>query len=152
VIACLLSLVYPQPELQAEVIQTDSFTICAIRALRGDWGQLEPWQREAYLTGLSRNSTVQGRAWITHYWPAEGRQGQVDSRGNPCTRRTAAANRIPRRHWVWVANPCQIRQVLDCGARGNDRQAERYGADLWIDLWNPGPKGNYLSGYVVIPR
>ena len=138
-------------ETAVPTLPSDPFRACAVKALRGDYGPLPDWKLDAYRRGLEQGVTVKpGRAWVTHYWPAEGRDGQVDRRGNRCTERTAAANLLPYGTYVWLENPCGLRQILDCGAKRNDRQARRYGAELWIDRWNPGPKGNYVSGYAVI--
>jgi hypothetical protein len=122
----------------------------ATLALQGRYGALSSWQREGYTLILQRGATVQGTAWVTHYWAAEGPDGRVDCYGNRCTLRTAAANLLPRKAYVWVSNPCQIRQVLDCGARRNDRIAQRKGADVWIDLWTAKPKGNSIAHYTVV--
>jgi len=132
--------------------ESDPFRACAVKALRGDYGELKDWQRTAYQHGLDQGVTVRGTAWVTHYWPAEGRDGQVDCRGNRCTSDIVAANRLPYGTVVWLeAGPiCGLRIVKDRGAKRNDRQAERYGAGLWIDRWNPRPKGNYMSDYAVI--
>jgi hypothetical protein len=78
----------------------------------------------------------------------------VDCRGNPCTSDIVAANRLPYGTVIWLqaAPICGLRIVKDRGSTRNDRQAAKYGADLWVDRWNPRPKGNYLSGYAAIPR
>ena len=74
----------------------DVFQRCAREALSGRWGKLQPWQEEAYRMGLRRGTRIAGRVFLTAYYPWEGRSGRVDSAGAPCTKRTAAANRIPR--------------------------------------------------------
>lgn len=127
----------------------DDFQRCRAKALRGDFGVLKPWQYEAYLR--AEGVTVRpGRLWVTHYWPAEGRQSQVDCRGNRCTSTTAACNALGYGTVVWLSNPCGLRVIRDRGARRNDRQARRYKADFWLDRWSPGPKGNYMSEYAVL--
>lgn len=130
---------------------SDPFQACALRALRGDFGELPPWKREAYLRGLERGVRVRGWAWRTSYYPWEGRQGRIDARGKPCTLRTAAANRLPLGTYVWIQTPCQMRQVLDRGSRYNDRVAKHKGADLWLDTWEPRPCENTVTRYAVIP-
>lgn len=129
---------------------SDPFQRCAVRALAGEFGPLQPWQREAYTLGLKRGVTVRGRAWVTAYYPWEGRSGRVDCRGNRCTPRTAAANRLPYGTYVWVANPCGLRQVLDRGARSNDRIADRRGCDLWVDLWMMRRLETRVTQYAVV--
>ena len=133
-------------------LPSDPFQRCAMRALRGDFGPLKPWQEEAYRLGLERGVMVQGRVFLTAYYPWEGRSGRVDCRGNPCSPRTAAANRLPYGSYVWVANPCGVRQVLDRGARSNDRIADRRGCDLWLDLWMTRRMGTRVTVYAVIGR
>ena len=140
-------------ETAVPTLPSDPFRACAVKALRGDYGPLPDWKLDAYRRGLEQGVTVKpGRAWVTHYWPAEGRDGQVDRRGNRCTSDIVAANRLPYGTVVWLeAGPiCGLRIVKDRGAARNDLVARRRGADLWLDRWNPGPKGNYMSGYAVI--
>lgn len=137
--------------LAAEDI-SDPFQRCAIRALAGEFGPLKPWQEEAYRLGLERGVMVQGRVWLTAYYPWEGRSGRVDCRGNPCSPRTVAANRLPYGSYIWVASPCGVRQVLDRGARSNDRIADRRGCDLWLDLWMTRRMGTRVTVYAVIGR
>jgi hypothetical protein len=103
--------------------------------LAGEFGEVEEWKLEAYRRGLEAGVTVRGRAWVTAYYPWEGRSGRVDRRGNPCTLRTAAANKIPYGTYVWIENPCQMRQIVDCGA-----------------LWSRTRIGSRVTRYAVIPR
>lgn len=130
----------------------DPFQRCAVRVLRGDFGPVEPWKLAAYRRGLEAGVTVRGRAWVTAYYPWEGRSGRIDRRGNPCTLRTAAANKIPYGTYVWIENPCQMRQIVDCGAKSNDAIAQRKGARLWIDLWSRTRLGSRVTRYAVIGK
>jgi hypothetical protein len=130
----------------------DPFQRTATRALQGDFGVLKPWQREAYTLGLERGVTVKGKVFLTVFYPWEGRSGCLDCKGNPCTSRTAASNRLPYGTYIWVANPCGVRQVLDRGARSNDRVADRRGCDLWIDLWMTRRMETRVTGYATIGR
>lgn len=131
----------PLPEKPAERIAT--------KALRGDYGPLASWQRDGYRALLKGHRSY--RAYRTHYGPYEGRQGRVDAYGNRCTMRTLAANRLPRRAYVLLIERGELRQVLDCGARSNDRRfAERRGLDLWIDRWHPSPSLRNVGGPVTI--
>ena len=116
-------------------LPSDAFRTCAVQALSGRWGPIAPWQRKAYQRGLDQGVTVGPRIWLTSYGPWEGRMGQVDARGRRCTDRTLAANALPLGTYVWLENPCQMRQVLDRGARSNDRRARRKGCSWWADLW-----------------
>ncbi len=128
----------------------DPFQQCAAKALRGDYGCLQNWQTHAYQLGLRRQVTVRGLAWRTSYYPWEGRQGRIDARGRPCTRRTAAANLLPRGAYIWLAEPCQMRQVLDRGAHHNDHVARRKGAEVWVDTFETRFCENTLTAYAVI--
>ena len=136
--------------LAGQPFPQDAFQDCAVKALRGDYGPLQDWQREAYSKGLKQGVTVKGLAFVTWYGPQEGRQGQVDRYGNRCTLRTAASNTLPRKSYVWISSPCQMRQVLDCGARYNTQDAYRRGCDYWIDVWHPKPFGTRNAKYAVI--
>jgi hypothetical protein len=46
----------------------------------------------------------------------------------------AASNRLPQWSWVWTPQT-GIRQVLDRGAKWNDRKADKAGCDSWLDIW-----------------
>lgn len=110
---------------------------CATKALRGDYGPLQEWQRVGYTQFLTHGPTWR-RVWGTTYYPAEGfRRGQVCRWwGAGCSERVVAANRLPARSWVWCAE-AGLRQVLDTGSPRNDRVADRRGLDLWVDWWEP---------------
>jgi len=110
---------------------------CAAKALRGDFGPLAAWQRQGY-TALLKGSPTYRRAWVTTYYPSEGFPRGAECRwwAAGCSERVAAANKLPAYAWVWVP-PGHLRQVLDTGSRRNDVVAQRKGADLWLDLWEP---------------
>ena len=111
------------------------FCRCAAKALRGDYGRLPEWKRVAYYRGLHVGHSRR-RAWATTYFPSEGHHRGDETRwGYPCSERVASANRLKPFSFVWVAG--HLRQVLDTGGASNDRMAERLGADLWIDFWEP---------------
>ena len=135
---------------QPSSISQDPAQVTARKALSGAYGILQPFQRQGYTLIRDRGTTVQGKAFVTHYWAAEGRDGQVDRYGNRCTLRTAAANLLPRKAYVWISNPAQLRQVLDRGAARNDRVARGKHCQLWIDVWHIGPKGNYIAQYAAV--
>jgi len=109
---------------------------CATKALSGWFGELEDWQREGYERAL-QGDVRQVRAWVTTYFPEEGfPRGQTTRYGHGVDERCVAANLLPAYTWVWHPRT-GIRQVLDTGARRNDRVARRKGADLWLDFWEP---------------
>ena len=136
----------PTPPLSSDPLQ-----VCAREALAGKWGVLPEWKSRLYKLALERGLTVRpGLLFVTHYWPGEGRDGQVDCRGNRCTSATAACNELPYGTAVWLDNPCGWRIVRDRGARRNDRVARRLGADFWLDRWSEGPQENYITKYAVL--
>ena len=133
----------------AQGLPRDPFQRCAIRALRGDFGKLAEWQRRGYARGLALGVTCNTRVWLTGYYATEGRQGQTDRRGRPCTRRTAAANLVSENAWVWCEAAAELRQVRDCGAHRNDAVARRKGARLWIDYWYRYPRRSPFGGSCI---
>lgn len=133
----------PGPAQRAEAAATeatplpqDPFRRCATKALRGDYGPLQEWQRVGYQRGLEKGATPLP-VWVTTYYPEEGfARGEATASGYGCSERVAAANLLPRWCFVWLPS-VGLRQVLDCGARANDRVAQRRGAACWVDLWEP---------------
>lgn len=120
----------------AHRLPTDAFKRCAVKALRGDYGPLQEWQRVAYQRGLDIGAR-QVRAWVTTYYPEEGfPRGQMCRWGYPVSERVAAANLLPARTFIWLPE-AGVRQVLDTGARSNDAVAQRLGGSLWLDIWEP---------------
>jgi hypothetical protein len=123
----------------------DPFQRTATKALRGDFGKLHDWQRIGYTRGLKLGVTTSHKFLVTAYHAGEGRDGRIDNRGRPCTERTAASNRVKRGSYIWT-EAWGIRQVLDCGARSNDRKADRAGCDSWLDLWFPSARAARRAG------
>lgn len=119
-----------KPSLPSEPLQR-----CAARALRGDFGKLAPWQREGYTQALKSHRHV--KLWLTQYYPSEGPDSRCTASGVPVSLRVASANLIPRYSFVWTEQPARLRQVLDTGARRNDRIAKRRGCYAWMDEWIP---------------
>ena len=119
----------PSPDLPS-----DPFQRTATKALRGDYGKLQRWQHEGYSRGLRAGVTTSRTLVLTQYNGREA-SGKRDRRGKPCTLRTCASNRIPQYAWVWTERT-GLRQVLDTGARANDRVARSKGG-TWVDVWYP---------------
>jgi len=118
----------------------DPFQRTAIRALRGDFGKLQEWQREGYQRGLDQGATATYRFHATYYkLQGHGRSEE------PVSTRMAASNRLPQWSWVWLPN-VGIRQVLDTGAKWNDTLADRAGCDSWCDLWFPCTAAAHRAG------
>ena len=113
---------------------TDRFQRQATLALRGDFGPLRPWQREAYEAGLRWGVRATTPLIVTQYNGKE-KSGKVDGSGVPCTLRTAASNKIRRNTYIWTEET-GVRQVLDSGSHANDGKAAGLGG-TWVDAWYP---------------
>ena len=128
---------------QATELPSDPFQRTAVKALRGDFGKLKPWQVSGYKAGLTAGVTVQGLAWVTSYYPQEGFYRGKGTRSRVgVSERSAAVSRATwaqrRGMYVWTA-AYGIRIIEDSGATSNDRVARRKGADTWVDKWFPRP-------------
>ena len=115
-------------------LPSDPFQRTATKALRGDYGKLASWQRAGYAAGLQQGVTVSRCLVLTQYNGREA-SGKIDRRGRACTMRTAASNIIPENSYIWTERT-GLRQVLDTGARANDRVARILGG-TWVDVWYP---------------
>lgn len=142
---------------EAHSLPTDAFRRCATKALRGDYGELAPWQAVGYARGLEIGATT-ARVWTTSFFPAEGFPRGAETRwGYGCSERVVACNRLPARTFVWTQQS-GIRQVLDTGARSNDARAERLGADMWMDVWEEhegdvwGDENGGVRTVWIVPR
>ena len=132
---------------------SNRFARTAVKALRGDYGKLHDWQREGYQRGLTQGSTTTQVFVLTQYNAREGRSGRVDSKGNPCTWRTAASNKIKRGKYIWT-EITGMRQILDCGASSNDyceefrKALSRAGftSGKWVDIWFPTARAARRAG------
>ena len=110
----------------------------AKKALAGDFGVLEDWQRQGYtkLLYLDKPPTKK-LAWVTVY----------NENCPGCNFTTASGRRVSHRvaamidqlwaTWVLVDLPegYQLRQVFDTGSRRNIGRAQSKGAATWIDLY-----------------
>jgi hypothetical protein len=131
-IAMLLLLgAVPQTEAR-KPLPHDPFQRCATKALRGDYGKLQAWQREGYRRGLQQGVTARSLIFLTAYYGTEV-GGRIDRRDQRCTLKHAAANRVPQGHYVWTK--FGLRKVLESGAHSNDAYAREKGAAFWIDYW-----------------
>ncbi len=93
--------------------ETDPFRRCAMKALAGEFGELEGWQRDAYIWGLETGVTCSGVAKVTSYGPWE-RCGTVVASGGRVHLRGCAANpEIPFGTLIWT--PYGLRYVIDRG-------------------------------------
>lgn len=115
-------------------LPADPFQCAAVRALRGDYGKLAPWQRAGYAAGLQQGVTVSRCLVLTQFNGREA-SGKRDRSGRACTMRTAASNRIPQFSFIWTERT-GLRQVLDTGAHSNDWRASGLGG-TWVDIWYP---------------
>ena len=130
-----------EPMLPADPLQR-----CAVKALRGDYGKLAAWQEKAYRSALEQEITTNKTFVLTAYLGTHP-DGKVDRRGHWCTLRTAASNLIPYGSYIWT-NQGGLRQILDCGARSNDRRARRIAGPhaIWVDYWFPNGKAARAKG------
>lgn len=133
-------------------LPTDPFQRAATRALRGDFGHLQPWQAEGYRRGLRQGVTASKLALCTTFYGTE--SCGVNARwARRCTMRTAAANRLPRYTLVWHEK-AGLRRIEDTGSPRNDARADKLGAKLWIDWWYPTPGdaafGTHVAAVAVI--
>jgi len=115
-----------------------------VRAISGEFGDLEPWQERAYKLAIVGNYRATKRIYATCYYGTEW-DGKTDRRGRRCTMRTCAANTIRENGYVW-SEASGMRQVRDCGSTRNDRAARRAGADHWVDFWYPTAGAASRSG------
>jgi len=132
----------------------DPLQRCATKALRGDFGTIKPWQAKGYRAALTEGVTVQGKAWVTSYYPQEGFwRGKPTRSGIGVTERSAA---VQRRDWqrhrgayVWT-QAYGLRIVEDTGANSNTRVARNRGAGIWLDYWFPRPyRANPVTKYAI---
>jgi hypothetical protein len=174
-IAAVLILAALVTGAHAEVPLLDRFEQAARKALSpANPYHLKSWQREGYRAGL-KGIIIQRRAFVTTYYPSEGKQGKETASGVPPSLRTAAANLIGMGSFVWIPDPAHLRKIEDTGAHWNDTVAKApigipvyihyrgrdftcygKGADLWMDLWLPvaGYRGisSDTKDVIVIPR
>ncbi len=125
----------------------------AVKALKGEYGNLEDWQYKAYKYALAQDADVDGLAWVTSYGPWEGFMlGEACAYGYGCADSTAAANLLPAHYYVLIELPdgWEVRRIEDCGAKYNDNIAGRKGADVWIDRWVRSNEGSYITRYASI--
>ena len=134
------------PEQPAHPLQQ-----AAAKALRGDYGPLQPWQQKAWRAVVVKEKALSGdqatcaTAWLTHYGPPHHPRGDLTRWGYHCSESTLAANKLRAHSLAILELPMgyEVRRVEDTGAKSNDARARRHGADLWLDRWHPRPRGAY---------
>ena len=87
----------------------------ARKALNGDFGELQEWQRSGYARILAEG-TVGKTAWVTHYWTGEPGVNNTTASGRRTELgRTAAMLDIPYGTFVLVSLPrgYALRQIWD---------------------------------------
>jgi len=91
-------------EREAHRLPSDAFQKCAVRALRGDWGVIPDWKRDAYIWGLARGVEVCGAAKVTSYGYLWEPGGTIMATGKRVYVGACAANpEIPFGCIVWTA-------------------------------------------------
>ena len=135
IVLLFVAAVLHKANAEGGALPTDPFQRTAVKALRGDYGKLEAWQRTGYARGLKQGVKCNSRVFLTAYYPDEGRDSQIDRRGRRCSMRTAAANKVAENSFIWTR--FGLRQARDCGAHSNDRIARGKKAHFWADYWYP---------------
>ena len=102
------------PASDPAALPADPFQRCAVKALRGDFGTLRPWQRDAYLWGAASRVHCCGVAKVTaygHKWEAGGTETASGSRVHlgGC----AANPELPFGTLIWTSRG--LRYVTDRG-------------------------------------
>lgn len=151
IVAVIIMLTFvPQLVANEDIVKT------AEKAINGEFGQLQEWQRKAYQLVLDKGIINTKIASCTHYYPPEP-DARFDAHGNRCSTRTVAANKLPQYSLIYIEG-VGVRQVLDRGAKWNDNRwcfkiinKKRIRiTDLWVDIWNPRPKGNIIRKIHII--
>jgi hypothetical protein len=90
---------------------------CAVKALRGDYGKLPGWKRDAYQWGIDNNITCKGKAKVTSYGPWESIAmwggGKTASGSSVNTKGCAANPELKFGTLLWT--PYGLRYVTDRG-------------------------------------
>lgn len=126
----------------------------ARKAINGDYGTLQEWQRVGY-SRLLHGATVEQTAWVTHYWTGEPGVGTVTASGRRVEQgRTAAMLGVKWGTFVLVSLPqgYSLRQIWDTGSRANRGRAQRRGAETWIDLYVTRRNGCTSVGKIYVGR
>jgi len=110
----------------------------AAKALRGDFGELKPWQVKGYKL-FAEGKGKRQVAWITRYWPGEPGVNHTTASGRRVDHQTAAMLDVPFGTFVLLDLPTgfNLRRVWDRGSRRNTARARARGAQVWCDLWVP---------------
>ena len=139
--AAFLPTVTDAAELPSNPVQR-----CAAKALAGEFGELEQWQRQGYtkLLYLDKPPTEK-LAWITVYNENDPGCNETGASGRHVSHRMAAMIDKPWATWVLVDldTGYQLRQIFDTGSRRNIWRAQnpkkcgssRPPAQTWIDLY-----------------
>lgn len=95
----------------------DPFRRAATKALRGDYGKLPGWKRDAYQWGIDNNITCKGKAKVTSYGPWESIAmwggGKTASGSSVNTKGCAANPELKFGTLLWT--PYGLRYVTDRG-------------------------------------
>lgn len=129
----LIALSVPSPcpaeALPDEPLPDDPLQRASAKALRGDFGPLQPWQRQWYervqgaeIAPVTVNATQYG------LWDPQRYKGDTYH---------IACNVLPRGTVVWLEATGMLHVVTNRGASSNDRTArgKPWYAAYWIDVW-----------------
>lgn len=149
-LAALLALLPAQPGHFP--LPRDPLQRVAERAIRGQFGPLRDWQRDGYQQALLTGATVQGRAWVTGYYPWECGSNRTHSGRKPSLRSAAVQQKDFHRlvyRYIWT-EAYGLRVIEDSGANRNTRVARHRGASIWCDYyWTTRHDRNPVTRYAV---
>ncbi len=121
----------PGEQLPQAASPADPFRACAIQALAGKWGPLQPWQAHWYTLALEKGLTIAGHKRVTFYGPFDHDNGWqtywLPWLGTQrCNRFTVSTPKwVPRGSILWTGLGLRF-----CGDRGG---AVKHHFDLWSE-------------------
>lgn len=145
VVLLSLGLLVPNPPTYSAdwEAEEDPFRRCAKKALAGEFGELKPWQKQAYQWGLWRGVHADQRAKVTSYgykWESRQMAGGIRTASGSHVHRDGCAANPGISFGAIVWTPYGLRYVFDRGglvklAYTNSREA----ANLDYYTWGPLP-------------
>ena len=138
------------PAVTADVIAMSQPQAVAHKALAGEFGELEWWQRKGYEEIAAGAEAKRYTAWVTCYSHTDPGCNRTTASGMPVSMRVAAMLDQPWGTFVLIHLPggFELRQVYDTGSRKNRHRAQhpprdkrgrlvRQPADVWLDRYLP---------------
>lgn len=143
----LLILIFPISEALSNSLTVDEFIKMGKQVIAK--GEPE-WQVKIYKKYINSPEKLKVKLALITSYNGQEKNGKIDRHDKPCTLRTASANLIPQYYYVW--SKYGLRQVLDTGAKSNDKFAQnsKNKCDLWVDYWYKTPR-NPVDGWNKTP-